>query len=89
MAACDWTVKTESKKKKLPLNLSTTATLATEESMYGLYAKKNGHCGEVAFSGGSTVLRDFFLLVLWRKLQEFIRYFLCARNLEPKTLLFD
>ena len=46
-----------------------------QESMYGLSAKKKcGHCGEVAVSGGSTVLR-FFLLVLWRKLQEFYPIF--------------
>ena len=51
-----------------------------QESMYELSAKKCGHCGEVAVNGGSTVLSDFFLLVLWRKLKEFIRYFLCSRN---------
>ena len=44
--------KDESKKKKLPLNLSTTATLATDSSIYGLSAKKCGHCWEVAVSGG-------------------------------------
>ena len=45
-----------------------------QESMYGLSAKKSGHCGEVAVSGDSTVLQ-FFLLVFWRKLQEFDRIF--------------
>ena len=45
-----------------------------QESMYGLSAKKSGHCGEVAVSGDSTVLH-FFLLVLWRKLQEFFPIF--------------
>ena len=36
--------------------------------------KKCGHCGEVAVSGGSAILH-FFLLVLWRKLQEFYPIF--------------
>ena len=46
-----------------------------QESMYGLSAKeKCGHCGEVAVSGGSIILH-FFLLVLWRKLQEFYPIF--------------
>ena len=55
----------------LQLNVSTTASLGTEEKghcrevavverlkqewMYGLSAKKKGRCREVAFSGGSTV----------------------------------
>ena len=55
----------------LQLNLSTTATLETEESghckevaiverlkqerMYGLSATENGRCREVALSAGSTV----------------------------------
>ena len=56
------------------MNLFTTATLGTEESghcrevaaveslkqgwMYGLSAKKNGRCREVAVSGSSTVLNE-------------------------------
>ena len=58
-------------KMLIQLNLSTTATLRTEtndrrrevpvvetfkqESLYWLYAKKSGRCGEMAVSGGSTV----------------------------------
>ena len=57
---------------EIQLNLSTTATLWTEESrrcsevasvekfkqesMYGLCRQKSGHCREVAISGVSTVM---------------------------------
>ena len=51
----------------LRLNLSTTGTLGTEESglwrevetrvMYGMSAKKNGRCREVAVGGGWTAFR--------------------------------
>ena len=47
----------------IQLNLSTTAEKKAavvekqfkRESMYALFAKKSGRCGEVAVSGGSTV----------------------------------
>ena len=64
--------------KKIQLNLSTTATLETEESghcrevlnkrqfMDFLCAstKKSGRCREVGVSGGSTVSNKFHLSVL-------------------------
>ena len=31
-----------------------------QESMYGLSAKKSGRCREVAVSGGSTVIKEYY-----------------------------
>ena len=79
--------------KKIQLNLSTTATLGTEET---------GHCREVETRVNVWTVRQkmwplgevwlYFISSFWffgENYRNFIRYFLCSRNWEPKTLHFD
>ena len=53
-----------------------------QESMYGLSAKKKcGHCGEVAVSGGSTVL-SFLLISSLEKITGILSDIFCVLETE-------